>query len=47
MVYSGYELIWLFFVYSFLGWLWETLAAALKKRKFVNRGLVNLPFCIL
>ena len=47
MVYSGYELIWLFFVYSFLGWIWETLAAAFQKKKFVNRGLVNLPFCIL
>lgn len=47
MVYSGYELIWLFFVYSFLGWIFETVVAALKQKRFVNKGLVNLPFCVI
>lgn len=47
MVFWGYELMWLFFVYSFLGWILETLAAAYKQKRFVNKGLVNLPFCIL
>lgn len=47
MFFSGYELVWLFFVYSFLGWVLETVAAACKQKRFVNRGLVNLPFCIL
>lgn len=47
MIYTGYELFWLFFVYSFLGWIMETVSAAVKKKKFVNRGLVNSPFCIL
>ena len=47
MVFWGYELMWLFFVYSFLGWIVETLAAAYKQKRFVNKGLVNLPFCIL
>lgn len=45
--YTGYELLWLFFVYSFAGWILETVGAALKRRKFVNRGLVNGPFCVL
>lgn len=47
MVYSGYELLWLFFVYSFLGWIFETIVAALKQKRFVNKGLVNLPFCVI
>ena len=41
----GYELIWLFFVYSFLGWVLETIHGAIVHRRFVNRGLVNSPFC--
>lgn len=47
MIFSSFELLWLFFIYSFLGWTLETVVAALKQKKFVNRGLVNLPFCIL
>ena len=47
LVYSGYELFWLFFVYSFLGWLMETTSAAIRQKHWMNRGLVNMPFCIL
>ena len=47
MIYTGIELLWLFFIYSFLGWVLETIAAATKNKRFVNRGLVNAPFCIL
>ena len=47
MSYSGYEIAWLFFVYSFLGWVMETVAAALKQKRFVNRGLVNAPLCVI
>lgn len=47
MIYSGLEILWLFFIYSFLGWVLETVAAAIKHNRFVNRGLVNAPFCIL
>lgn len=46
MGYSGYEIVWLFFVYSFLGWIFETAAAALRQKRFVNRGLVNAPLCL-
>lgn len=47
MHYTGYELLWLFFLYSFLGWILETVVAATKQKQFVNRGLVNGPFCVL
>lgn len=47
MIYSGYEILWLFFVYSFLGWIMETVSAALRQKQFVNRGLVNAPFCVI
>lgn len=45
--FTSYELLWLFFLYSFAGWVLETAAAALKQRRFVNRGLVNGPFCVI
>lgn len=35
-----------FFVYSFLGWILETVQAAVKKKRFVNRGVINAPLCI-
>lgn len=47
MLYTYSELLWLFFLYSFFGWILETVTAAVKSKRFVNRGLVNLPFCIL
>lgn len=47
MGYTGYELLWLFFCYSFAGWVLETVLAAVRQKQFVNRGLVNAPFCIL
>lgn len=47
MNYTGYELLWLFLAYSFIGWVAETTIAAVKQKKFVNRGLINGPFCII
>ena len=47
MFYTFSELLWLFLLYSFLGWILETVFAAIRQKQFVNRGLVNLPFCIL
>ncbi len=46
MSYTGYELLWLFIVYSFAGWVLETIFAAAKQKHFVNRGLINGPFCV-
>ncbi|MDO5336606.1 MAG: putative ABC transporter permease [Eubacteriales bacterium] len=47
MRYTGYELLWLFYCYSFLGWVLETVSAAAKQKRFVNRGLINGPFCVI
>lgn len=47
MRYTGYELVWLFFAYSFLGWCLETVNAAVRQKRFVNRGLVNSPLCVV
>ena len=37
--------IFFFFVYSFTGWLFEEIYAAIKYGKFVNRGFINGPLC--
>ena len=34
-----------FFIYGFLGWCTEVAYAAVKERKFVNRGFLNGPIC--
>ena len=41
-----YQLLWLFFIYAFLGWCTEVAYAALDTGKLVNRGFLNgpLPF---
>ena len=33
-------------IFYFLGWVLETVAAALQQKQFVNRGLVNAPLCV-
>lgn len=38
---------WLFTVYSFLGWVLETVFCAVRRRTFVNRGFLNGPMCII
>lgn len=45
MEYTVYQLAFFFFIYSFAGWCIEVCCAAIQKRKFVNRGFVNSPFC--
>lgn len=47
MEYTTYELLWLFFIYSFLGWCLEVSLAAFKRRHFVNKGFLNAPFCMI
>lgn len=47
MTFSFGEILLLFFLYSFIGWIYETVTAAVKQKRFVNKGLVNLPFCTL
>lgn len=45
MQYTLHEIIWIFYVYSFLGWCAGTVANALRRKRFVNTGFLNLPFC--
>lgn len=47
MNYTGYESMWLFLAYSFIGWLIETVAGSVKKHRFVNRGFFTGPFCFV
>lgn len=36
-----------FYIYSFLGWLWESSYVSVKKHKLVNRGFVTGPVCTI
>lgn len=40
-----YYLILYFFTYAFLGWCTEVAYAAVKERRFINRGFLNGPLC--
>jgi len=39
------EVLWYFYIYSFIGWCVEVIYAAAKTGKFVNRGFLNGPVC--
>ena len=39
------EYITYFFIYSFLGWILETIYAFLVHGHYVNRGFLISPFC--
>ena len=34
-----------FILYSFIGWLYETIICSIGQRPFVNRGFLNGPYC--
>ena len=40
-----YLYLWNFFLFSFLGWCAEVVFAAIREKRFVNRGFLNGPFC--
>ena len=42
-----YTLCVLYLVYSFLGWVGETVVATIKGRQFTNRGMASGPFCFV
>lgn len=42
-IYSWNEWITFFFLYSFMGWLWESAYVSVRERKPVNRGFLRLP----
>lgn len=45
MLFSRYEIVWLFFVYSFLGWAMEVVHGVYGKRKLINHGFLNGIVC--
>ena len=45
MNYSIYELLWFFVLYSFIGWMLGTSAAAVREKKFVDIGFLYGPYC--
>ena len=40
------SLLWLFFCYSFLGWVLETALAAVRLRRYVDRSVLYGPLCV-
>ena len=44
-MYTINDLILLFFIYSFVGWLWETVYCSSKEGHFVYRGFLFGPYC--
>lgn len=34
-----------FILYSFTGWLYETIICSIGQRRFINRGFLNGPYC--
>ena len=42
-----YTLSVIYLVYSFLGWVGETVVATIKGRQFTNRGMASGPFCFI
>lgn len=45
MLFEWYDVIWLFFIYSFLGWSLEVIHAAYGMRRLINRGILNGVVC--
>ena len=45
MGYTTYELLWLFFTYSVLGWALGVAMESLKRKTFINAGVMSLPLC--
>lgn len=42
--YSVLQWLMFFFIYCFLGWVWETLYVSIAKGEWVNRGFMHGPF---
>lgn len=40
-----FHIFFMFIIYSFIGWLMETILVSTQSKEFVNRGFMNGPFC--
>lgn len=45
MYYTIYQLLWIFLLYTFLGWCMEVVFQATRHGRFINRGFLNGPVC--
>ncbi|MEE0929925.1 MAG: putative ABC transporter permease [Acutalibacteraceae bacterium] len=45
MISNIYQFLYLFFIYSFLGWCIEVIYVGLNRGHFVNRGFLSGPYC--
>lgn len=45
MTYTMTDVVLLFFAYSVVGWLWETIYCSIRARKFQYRGFLAGPYC--
>lgn len=45
MQYTFYQLLFFFYIYSFLGWCVEVCYRSVKERKFINSGFLNGTYC--
>ena len=43
--YTRIDLFWIFIVYSFAGWCAGVIANAMRRKRFINTGFLNLPIC--
>ncbi|RGT72961.1 putative ABC transporter permease [Mediterraneibacter massiliensis] len=43
-MYDLWQWLLFFYIYSFVGWIWESCYVSAQKRKWVNRGFLNGPF---
>lgn len=46
MIKTLFLLSFLFFIYSFIGWILEVVQSAFHQKRLVNRGFINSPLCI-
>lgn len=40
-----FHIFFMFIIYSFAGWLMETILVSTQSKEFINRGFMNGPFC--
>ena len=38
------KMILIFFIYSLIGWIWESTFKSIRQKKFINRGFLNGPW---
>ena len=45
MTYTLEDFMWIFYIYSFAGWCAGVAANAMRRKRFINTGFLNLPLC--